>query len=172
VSYLPYLIGGIALITFGLVLAVALAKYIGSVIGAGLGEAYRNLAKLIELLLLVGLTAVVLTASFTLLRLEAGLIYPLLLGTLAIATGVVISVEVFKVFEASFPEFKPLTPFLQFILVLAFSLIGIAAIFSQYPAVSEVTRMLSIGMGIAFGIVLIPIALYLAKKALMEAAKT
>jgi len=171
VSYLPYLIGGIALITFGLVLAIALAKYISSLIGVGLGESYRGLTRLVELLLLVGLIAIVLTASFTLLRIEAGLIYPLLLGTLAIATGIVVSIEVFRVIGENYPEFKPLTPFMQFILILAFSLIGVTAMFSRYPAVSEVTRALSIGIAIAFGIVLIPVAFYLAKKALVEASK-
>jgi len=172
VNYLPYLIGGIALITFGLVLAIALARYIGSILASGLGDTYRNIATLIENMLLVGLIAVVLTAALALLKIPAGFIYPLLLGSLAIVVGVFISVEVFKVVEANFPNFKPLTPFIQFILLLAFSLIGFAAIFSQYPTVGEVLKMISAGIAIAFGITLIPIAFYLARKALAEAGKS
>jgi len=172
VNYLPYLIGGIALITLGLVLAIALARYIGSILASGLGDTYRNVATLIENLLLVGLIAVVLTAALALLKIPAGFIYPLLLGSLAIAVGVFISVEVFKVVEANFPNFRPLTPFIQFILLLVFSLIGVAAIFSQYPVVGEVLKMISIGIAIAFGITLIPIAFYLARKALAEAGKS
>jgi len=172
VTYLPYLIGGIALITLGLILAIALARYIGSILASGFGDTYRHIATLIENLLLVGLIAVVLTASLSLLKIPAGFIYPLLLGSLVIAVGVFVSVEVFKVVEASFPSFKPLTPFIQFILLLIFSLIGVAAIFSQYPVVGEVMRTISIGVAIAFGITLIPIAFYLARKALTEAAKS
>jgi len=120
----------------------------------------------IENLLLVDLVGVILTVSLTLLRISSELIYPLLLGALAIAVGVIISIEAFKAIEASSPDFKPLPPFLQFIILLVFSLIGITAIFSQYPVIGSVVRMLSIGIAIAFGIVLIPIAFYLAKKLL------
>lgn len=172
VNYLPYLIGGIALITLGLVLAIALARYIGSILGASFGETYKHVTTLIENLLLVGLIAAVLTVSFTLLKIPSAFIYPLLLGSLAIAVGIFISIEAFKAIEANFPNFRPLTPFIQFILILAFLLIGMTAIFSQYPVVGDVTKMLSIGIAIAFGIVLIPIAFYLAKKALIEAGRS
>ncbi|MEM0506126.1 MAG: hypothetical protein QXW58_02555 [Thermosphaera sp.] len=171
VSYLPYLIGGIAVITLGLVLAVSLAKYIGTLLSAGFSETYKSLIALIENLLLVGLIAIVLTVSFTLLKLPSTLIYPLLVGVTAIAVGVIIVVEVFKTIVDAHPDFAKLAPFLQFIVVFVFIFVGLSAIFSGYPLVSEVLRTLSVSIAVAFALVLIPVVFYLVKKILVEAEK-
>lgn len=171
VSYLPYLIGGIAVITLGLVLAISLAKYIGSLLGAGFGETYKSLVNLIENLLLVGLIAIVLTVAFTLLKLPSALIYSLLVGVTAIAIGVIIVIEVFKTIMEAHPDFSKLAPFLQFIVVFVFIFVGLSAIFSQYEVVGDVLRMLSTGVMIAFAVILIPVAFYLVKKVLIEAER-
>ncbi len=171
VSYLPYLIGGIAVITLGLVLAISLARYIGSLLSTGFGERYRSLVSLIENLLLVGLVAIVLTVAFTLLKLPSTLIYPLLVGVTAIAIGVIIVIEVFKTITEAHPDFGKLAPFLQFLVVFVFIFVGLSAIFSEYTAVGDVLRMLSIGITVAFAVVLIPVAFYLVKKVLIEAER-
>lgn len=171
VSYLPYLIGGIAVITLGLVLAISLAKYIGSLLSAGFGEAYKSLVNLVENLLLVGLVAIVLTVAFTLLKLPSTLIYPLLVGVTAIAVGVIIVIEVFKTITETYPDFSKLAPFLQFIVVFVFIFVGLSAIFSQYAVVGDTLKMLSAGIMIAFAVILIPVAFYLVKKVLIEAER-
>lgn len=171
VSYLPYLIGGIAVITLGLVLAISLAKYIGSLLSTGFGEVYKSLVNLVENLLLVGLIAIVLTVAFTLLKLPASLIYPLLVGVTAIAVGVIIVIEVFKTITETYPDFSKLAPFLQFIVVFVFIFVGLSAIFSQYVVVGDTLRMLSASIMIAFAVILIPVAFYLVKKVLIEAER-
>lgn len=171
VGYLPYLIGGIAVITLGLVLAISLARYIGSILSTGFGEQYKSLVSFIENIILVGLVAIILTIAFTLLKIPSILIYPLLVGATAIALGVIVVVDVFKTIVSAHPDFGKLAPFVQFLVVVIFIIIGLSAIFSQFAVVGDVLRMLSIGIAIAFGVVLIPIAFYLVRKALIEAGK-
>ena len=171
VGYLPYLIGGIAVITLGLVLAISLARYIGSILSTGFGEQYKSLVSFIENIILVGLVAIILTIAFTLLKIPSILIYPLLVGATAIALGIIVVVDVFKTIVSAHPDFGKLAPFIQFLVVVIFIIIGLSAIFSQFAVVGDVLRMLSIGIAIAFGVVLIPIAFYLVRKALIEAGK-
>ena len=62
-NYLPYLIGGITVLTIGVILALGLAKYIGSFLKKAFPENYASLAVLIENFILLGLIAVVVTIS-------------------------------------------------------------------------------------------------------------
>jgi len=168
VSYIPYLIGGIAVLTLGIILSILLSKYIGSTISPSLGEGYKHLVHFIENLVLIGLIAVMLTVAFTLLRLPSGMVYPLLVGVVSIAMGVIIVVETTKTITENNPDFAKVAPYLQFTVILAFILVGLAAIFSSYGYVGDVLKMLSLGIAIAFAIVLIPVAFYLVKSTLME----
>uniref|UniRef100_A0A7J2U1W0 Uncharacterized protein n=1 Tax=Ignisphaera aggregans TaxID=334771 RepID=A0A7J2U1W0_9CREN len=168
VSYIPYLIGGIAVLTLGIILSILLSKYIGSTILPSLGEGYKHLVHFIENLVLIGLIAVMLTVAFTLLRLPSGMVYPLLVGVVSIAMGVIIVVETTKTITENNPDFAKVAPYLQFTVILAFILVGLAAIFSSYGYVGDVLKMLSLGIAIAFAIVLIPVAFYLVKSTLME----
>ena len=168
VSYIPYLIGGIAVLTLGIILSILLSKYIGSTISPSLGEEYKHLVHFIENLVLIGLIAVMLTVAFTLLRLPSGMVYPLLVGVVSIAMGVIIVVETTKTITENNPDFAKVAPYLQFTVILAFILVGLAAIFSSYGYVGDVLKMLSLGIAIAFAIVLIPVAFYLVKSTLME----
>jgi hypothetical protein len=167
-SYIPYLIGGIAVLTLGIILSILLSKYIGSTISPSLGEGYKHLVHFIENLVLIGLIAVMLTVAFTLLRLPSGMVYPLLVGVVSIAMGVIIVVETTKTITENNPDFAKVAPYLQFTVILAFILVGLAAIFSSYGYVGDVLKMLSLGIAIAFAIVLIPVAFYLVKSTLME----
>jgi hypothetical protein len=168
VSYIPYLIGGIAVLTLGIILSILLSKYIGSTISPSLGEGYKHLVHFIENLVLIGLIAVMLTVAFTLLRLPSGMVYPLLVGVVSIDMGVIIVVETTKTITENNPDFAKVAPYLQFTVILAFILVGLAAIFSSYGYVGDVLKMLSLGIAIAFAIVLIPVAFYLVKSTLME----
>jgi len=171
VAYIPYLIGGVAVITLGIILSIMLSKYLGSTLLRSWGESYKYLISLIENTILIGLVAIMLTVAFSLFRLPSEMIYPLLVGVVAIAMGVIIVIDVSKMIIQEHPDFKAVAPYLQFIVVLAFILVGLAAIFSRYGYVGDVLKMLSIGIAIAFGIVLIPIAFYLVKSVLAEIRK-
>ncbi|RLG83455.1 MAG: hypothetical protein DRO40_04610 [Thermoprotei archaeon] len=170
-NYLPYLIGGITVLTIGVILALGLAKYIGSFLRKAFPEGYASLAVLIENFILLGLIAVVVTISLELLDLQSTLIYPLIVGALVIAIGVFIADSALKIIINQHPEFKELAPFLQFLIILIFLMIGVSAVFSEFPSTIQVINNLALGLAIAFAIVLIPIAFYLAKKALMIAKK-
>ncbi len=170
-NYLPYLIGGITVLTIGVILALGLAKYIGSFLRKAFPEGYASLAVLIENFILLGLIAVVVTISLELLDLQSTLIYPLIVGALVIAIGVFIADSALKIIINQHPEFKELAPFLQFLIILIFLMIGVSAVFSEFPSTTQVINNLALGLAIAFAIVLIPIAFYLAKKALMIAKK-
>ena len=170
-NYLPYLIGGITVLTIGVILALGLAKYIGSFLKKAFPESYVSLAVLIENFILLGLIAVIVTISLELLQLQSTLIYPLIVGALVIALGVFIADSALRIIIEQHPEFKELAPFLQFLIILIFLMIGVSAIFSEFPSTTQVINNLALGLAIAFAIVLIPIAFYLAKKALMIAEK-
>jgi len=170
-NYLPNLIGGITVLTIGVILALGLAKYIGSFLRKAFPESYASLAVLIENFILLGLIAVIVTIALELLDLRSTLIYPLIVGALVIAIGIFIADSALRIIIEQYPEFKELAPFLQFLIILVFLMIGVSAIFSEFPSTIQVINNLSLGLAIAFAIVLIPIAFYLAKKALMMAKK-
>ena len=170
-NYLPNLIGGITVLTIGVILALGLAKYIGSFLKKAFPESYASLAVLIENFILLGLIAVIVTIALELLDLRSTLIYPLIVGALVIAIGIFIADSALRIIIEQYPEFKELAPFLQFLIILVFLMIGVSAIFSEFPSTIQVINNLSLGLAIAFAIVLIPIAFYLAKKALMIAEK-
>ena len=170
-NYLPYLIGGITVLTIGVILALGLAKYIGSFLKKAFPEGYASLAVLIENFILLGLIAVVVTISLELLDLRSTLIYPLIVGALVIAIGVFIADSALRIIIEQHPDFKELAPFLQFLIILVFLMIGVSAVFSEFPSTAQVINNIALGLAIAFAIVLIPITFYLAKKALMMAKK-
>ncbi len=165
-NYLPRLIGAIAILTLGLILAIGLAKYIGGFLRKSFPENYADVATLIENFILLGLVAVIITIALNTLQLEGGLVYPLIIGALVIAIGIFVSNTAIKIIVNEHPEFKSLAPFLQFIILLVFLVIGVGALFSQFTEAIRVVETLSWGLAIAFGIVLIPIAFYLARTAI------
>ncbi len=170
-NYLPRLIGAIAILTLGLILAVSLAKYIGGFLKKSFPKPYTDVATLIENFILLGLVAVIVTIALNTLQLEGGLVYPLIIGALVIAVGIFVSSTAIKIIVSEHPEFKGLAPFLQFIVLLVFLVIGVGALFSQFTEAIKVVEILSWGLAIAFGIVLIPIAFYLARSALAMARR-
>ncbi len=169
--YLPKLIGGIALLTLGLILVVALARYIGKFLHEAFKDKYAKLAHLAENLILLGLLAVVVTIALNIMELQGTFVYPLILGVVIIVAGVYIADIVAELIATTYESYKRLVPFIESLIILLFVLIGASGIFSQFPGVSEVIRTLAIGISIAFALVLIPIIFYYTRLAWKEAAK-
>ncbi len=164
--YLPKLIGGIAVLTLGLILSLGLARYVGKFLEASVSDKYKDISKMVENLILLGLVAVILTIALQLLQLQGELVYPLILGVLIIAGGIIISDISIRIIVENYPEFKHLAPVTQFLLILVFMVIGASGIFANFPTTSQVINTLSWGLTLAFAILLIPIVVYLTREML------
>ncbi|MEM0380147.1 MAG: hypothetical protein QXP71_02335 [Desulfurococcaceae archaeon] len=170
-NYLPKLIGGIAILTLGLILVVLLAKYIGRFIRTMFRERYQPLGELAENIIMLGLIAVIVTIALNVMELYGYFVYPLILGVVIIISGIFISEIIGRLLRESYPEYVRLTPFVETIIIIIFVLIGVAAIFSQFEGVSQILLPISFGISIAFAIILLPIVFYYARLAWREAAK-
>ncbi len=170
-AYLPRLIGGITLLTLGLILVVMLAKYIGKFLHQTFKNKYKGLADLGENLILLGLIAVVVTISLNILLLEGTFVYPLILGVIIIITGIYVANIVGEIIAETHESYKNLVPFLESIIVLVFVLIGASGIFSQFPGTTDVIKIVSWGITIAFAIILIPLIFHYTRQAWKEAEK-
>lgn len=169
--YLPKLVGGIAILTLGLILSVALVKYIGKFIRLVFKERYESLADIAENLILLGLISVVITIALNTLQLQGSLVYPLIIGSIIIVAGIFVSEIIGKLLKESHPTYERLVPFIESIILLIFVLIGVSGIFSQFQGVLVVISTLATGLSIAFAIVLIPIAFHYARLAWREAGE-
>ena len=74
--------------------------------------------------------------------------------------------------KESHPVYERLVPFIETLIILIFILIGASGIFSQFQGVSNILSILSIGLSIAFALVLIPIAFHYTRLAWREVEKT
>ncbi len=171
-AYLPRLIGGITILTLGLILVVMLAKYIGKFLHQTFRGKYKGLADLGENLILLGLVAVVVTIGLNILLLEGTFVYPLILGVIIIITGIYIANTVGEIIAETHESYKNLVPFLESIIVLIFVLIGASGIFSQFPGTTDVIKIVSWGITIASAIILIPLIFHYTRQAWKEAERT
>ena len=169
--YLPRLIGGITLLTLGLILSIALAKYVGKFLHAVFKEKYSSLASLGENLILLGLVTVILTISLNIMMLEGSLVYPLIMGILIIITGIYVAGTVGSLLSQSYPTFKRLVPFIESIVIILFVIIGASGIFSQFTNTISVITILAWGISMAFALMLIPIIFYYTRLAWREASR-
>jgi len=167
--YLPKLVGGIAILTLGLVLSIILARYIGGFIRMLFREKYKSLADVAENLIMLGLISVVITIALNTMGLQGDLVYPLILGTIVIVAGIFIAEVIGELIREAHPTYKRLVPFVETIIILVFVIIGVSAIFSQFAGVLNVLSMLSIGLSIAFAVALIPVVFHYARVAWCEA---
>ncbi len=169
--FLPKLIGAITILTLGLLLAVALAKYIGSFLKRSFPENYSEISSIIENFILLGLISVIITIALNTLDLQGSLVYPLIVGALVIAIGIFVAGTAVKIIVSEYPEFKDFAPYLQFIVLLVFLIIGLGAIFSQFSEATRVIETISWGIAIAFAVTLVPILFYLARTGFRWAKK-
>ncbi len=163
--YLPKLIGGITVLTLGLILSIGLARYIGKFLQKAFSNGFEDVAKLVENLILLGLTAVVITIALNILMLQGSLIYPLVLGILVIASGIYIAGVAGKILAKTHPTYKYTAPLIETLIILSFSIIGIAGIFAEYAGAVDVIKNISWGIAIAFATILIPIIFHYARLA-------
>ena len=168
IFYIPKLLGGILLIVYGLLLVGILADFMGSAISAGLTGDKKFIAELIKNMLYIGLIAVVLTIALDLMGLGGQLLYPLILGFIIIGVGLIIGDTIIDELAREH-EFSDTAPFAKFIVYVMFILVGLGAIFANYPLVSSIVGTLAWGVAIALALALVPIVLKLAKRALREA---
>ncbi len=167
--YLPKLIGGIAVLTLGLILSLGLARYVGKFLEASISGRYKDISKMVESLIMLGLVAVVLTIALQLLELQGSLVYPLILGVLIIAGGIIIADISVRLIVEAYPEFHSLAPITQFLMILVFTVIGIGGIFAQFATTTRIIETLSWGLAIAFALILLPVVVYLTKEMLILA---
>ncbi len=170
-AYLPRLIGGITLLTLGLILVVALAKYIGKFLEEMFKEKYSRLAKLGENLILLGLIAVVLTISLNILLLQGSFVYPLIIGVIVIIAGIYVADIFGELISTTYESYRRLVPFIESLIILVFVLIGASGMFAQFPATSEVIKTVAWGLTIAFAVILVPLVFHYTRLAWREAGE-
>lgn len=168
-EYLPRLIGGIILLTAGLILVALLTDYIGKLLTGLFPKQFVEIGEMLRNLLLVGLVALVISIALRLmLFVDELLVYPLILGTVIIGAGIFIGHTIVRNIVEDHPEFSSVAPFAKFLLYTVFLMIGLGAIFANLPEAAQVVQNVAWGVAIAVGILLAPIVYTLAKKMVKE----
>ncbi|MEM4891730.1 MAG: hypothetical protein QXH63_02440, partial [Pyrobaculum sp.] len=168
-EYLPRLIGGIILLTAGLILVALLTDYIGKLLTGLFPKQFVEIGEMLRNLLLVGLVALVISIALRLmLFVDELLVYPLILGTVIIGAGIFIGHTIVRNIVEDHPEFASAAPFAKFLLYTVFLMVGLGAIFANLPEAAQVVQNVAWGVAIAVGILLAPIVYTLAKKMVKE----
>ncbi|MEM0479024.1 MAG: hypothetical protein QXS16_01730 [Pyrobaculum sp.] len=168
-EYLPRLIGGVILLTAGLILVALLTDYIGKLLTGLFPKQFVEIGEMLRNLLLVGLVALVISIALRLmLFVDELLVYPLILGTVIIGAGIFIGHTIVRNIVEDHPEFASAAPFAKFLLYTVFLMVGLGAIFANLPEAAQVVQNVAWGVAIAVGILLAPIVYTLAKKMVKE----
>ncbi|MEM5826598.1 MAG: hypothetical protein QXT46_01160 [Pyrobaculum sp.] len=168
-EYLPRLIGGVILLTAGLILVALLTDYIGKLLTGLFPKQFVEIGDMLRNLLLVGLVALVISIALRLmLFVDELLVYPLILGTVIIGAGIFIGHTIVRNIVEDHPEFASAAPFAKFLLYTVFLMVGLGAIFANLPEAAQVVQNVAWGVAIAVGILLAPIVYTLAKKMVKE----
>ncbi|MEM4673233.1 MAG: hypothetical protein QXK67_01070 [Pyrobaculum sp.] len=168
-EYLPRLIGGVILLTAGLILVALLTDYIGKLLTSLFPKQFVEIGEMLRNLLLVGLVALVISIALRLmLFVDELLVYPLILGTVIIGAGIFIGHTIVRNIVEDHPEFASAAPFAKFLLYTVFLMVGLGAIFANLPEAAQVVQNVAWGVAIAVGILLAPIVYTLAKKMVKE----
>ena len=169
--YLPRLIGGIILLTAGIILVALLTDYIGKLLTGLFPQQFVEIGEMLRNLLLIGLIALVVSLALDLMLFTGPLVYPLILGTVIIGAGIFIGHTVVRNIVEDHPEFSSAAPYAKFLLYLVFLMVGLGAIFANFPQTAQVVQNVAWGVAIAAGIMLAPIIYTLAKKMVKEGTK-
>ena len=167
-SYLPRLLGGIAVIVIGIVLDDFLASLIGKTLKLTFPQAKVEIAVMLKNLLQIGLTAVILLIALDLMLLGGEIVYPLIMGFVIIGAGITLTDGLIRSITDDHSEFGPVAGYAKFVLYSIFLIIGAGAIFATFPGVTKVVANISWGFAIALAVMLIPIMYSLAKKLTKE----
>ncbi|MEZ0318982.1 MAG: hypothetical protein ABWK05_03180 [Pyrobaculum sp.] len=168
--YLPRLVGGIVLLTVGLVLVALLTDYIGKLLTGLFPQQFVEIGEMLRNLLLVGLVALIISVALDLMLFTGPLVYPLILGTVIIGAGIFIGHTIVRNIVEDHPEFAGAAPYAKFLLYLIFLTVGLGAIFAEFPQTAQVVQNVAWGVAIAVGILLAPVIYTLAKRMAKESA--
>ena len=169
--YLPRLIGGVIVLTVGIILVGLLAKYIGTLLAGVFGEKDRSISKLIANLILIGLVAFTITLGLNIMLLSGDMVYPLILGTVIIGAGAIIGSTMIDSLTREHESFEDAAPYAKFVIYIVFITVGVAAIFSQYPATLAVLQTLAWGLAIAMALLIVPFLIKMFKTEALEQRK-
>ncbi len=170
-NYLPRLLGGIIIIVFGTILVDFLTTFISRILKPVFPKAKSEVVDMLRNLLLVGLIAVVLFIALDLMQLAGEIVYPLILGFVIIGAGIALTDGLIKSITDEHKEFIAVAGYAKFILYSVFLIVGIAAIFSTFPGVSQVVANIAWGFAIAIALMLVPVMYSLAKQLTLEATR-
>ena len=169
--YLVRIVGAVIVLTLGAALFELLATFIAQQFSVVLPERQRDqLTDLIKDVLLVGLLAFLLSIVFNILMLPGGIVYPLILGVAAIALGISISERIVDSIAEAHEEFREVSGYAKFLIVLVFLIVGVAGIFGTVPGTTLVIEKLAWGIAIAAALLLVPVMYSLARKLAVERA--
>ncbi|MCU7788824.1 hypothetical protein ODS41_12970 [Pyrobaculum sp. 3827-6] len=170
-QYLPRLIGGIILLTVGIILVALLTDYIGKLMTGLFPQQFVEIGEMLRNLLLIGLIALIVSVALDLMLFTGPLVYPLILGTVIIGAGIFIGHTIVRNIVEDHGEFASVAPYAKFLLYLIFLMVGLGAIFANFPNTAHVVQNVAWGVAIAAGIMLAPIIYTLAKKMIKEEIK-
>ena len=168
-DYLPRLVGGILLLSLGLVLVEFLATYVRHILLPVFPEKYKELVDMLRNLLLIGLVAIVLSIALQMMLFTGEFVFSLIIGFVIIGVGISLGDTIVTSIVEDHEEFKPVAGYAKFVLYSIFMLVGVAGIFSNFPGTEQVIANLAWGLAIAMGIMLVPIMYKLSKKMVAEA---
>ena len=168
-EYLPRLIGGIILLTAGLILVALLTDYTGKLLTGLFPKQFTEIGEMLRNLLLIGLIALVVSIALDLMLFTGPLVYPLIIGTVIIGAGIFIGHTVVRNIVEDHPEFAAAAPYAKFLLYTIFLTVGLGAIFANFPNTAQVVQNVALGVAIAAGILLAPVVYTLAKRMAKEA---
>jgi hypothetical protein len=163
-DYLPRLLGGILIVTLGLVFVDLLSSYIGRIMRPMFPAAKAEMADMLKNLLFIGLIAFILLLGLNTMLLSGSTVYPLILGFVIIGAGIILTDTLIKSITDDHPEFKDVAGYAKFVLYSIFLIVGAGAIFATFSGVTNIVANISWAFAIAFGIMLIPIAYALTKR--------
>lgn len=170
-SYLPRVIVGVAVLFLGILLSASFSSALGNVLSGILPKKRREVAELGESLILAGLVALVVSVSLGIMGFTSTYVYSLILGLAIMAMGVIAGSMLVDSIAEDSPEFKEFAGYAKFLVYLVFIIIGLAAIFTQYPGASRVITALSWGVALAMAILLLPLVYTLARRLASEAVR-
>ncbi|RLE75479.1 MAG: hypothetical protein DRZ80_02725, partial [Thermoprotei archaeon] len=168
-DYLPRLVGGILLLSLGLVLVEFLATYVRQILLPVFPEKHKELVDMLRNLLLIGLVAIVLSIALQMMLFTGEFVFSLIIGFVIIGVGISLGDTIVTSIVEDHEEFKPVAGYAKFVLYSIFMLVGVAGIFSNFPGTEQVIANLAWGLAIAMGIMLVPIMYKLSKKMVAEA---
>lgn len=168
-DYLPRLVGGILLLSLGLVLVEFLATYVRHILLPVFPEKHKELVDMLRNLLLIGLVAIVLSIALQMMLFTGEFVFSLIVGFVIIGVGISLGDTIVTSIVEDHEEFKPVAGYAKFVLYSIFMLVGVAGIFSNFPGTEQVIANLAWGLAIAMGIMLVPIMYKLSKKMVAEA---